>query len=102
MLTYRTWIRKTYLLLWIVALAHASISGCRATEAPSLAQEWRAFILERGKPAEMAPKVLESRVRDGKRVERVQFEPEVGEKAIAVVVRPDAGTERLPAVIVQH
>lgn len=94
--------RTAGLFLWMVALALTSAGGCRATAATSLAQEWRAFILENRKPAEMAPKVLESSVRDGKRVERVSFETEVGEKAIAVVVRPDAGSERLPAIILQH
>jgi dienelactone hydrolase len=102
MLIYRGLVRRAVVALWIGALAYASTSGCRATETPSLSPQWRSFILEGRKPAEMAPKVLESNVRDGKRVERVAFETEVGEKAIAVVVRPEAGTERLPAVIVQH
>jgi cephalosporin-C deacetylase-like acetyl esterase len=100
-LTHR---RTTCLILWLWSLSILPGTGCRAASepAPSLQQEFRAYIMEERRPAELAPKVLESSVRDGKRVERVAFETEVGERVVAVVVRPETAAEPLPAVIAQH
>jgi fermentation-respiration switch protein FrsA (DUF1100 family) len=101
---YRMLYRKRHrnLLPVLILCLLTPATGCHAAEAPSLQQEFRAFILENRKPAELAPEVLESNVREGKRVERVAFHTEAGERAIAVVIRPEPATGRLPAVVVQH
>jgi dienelactone hydrolase len=68
----------------------------------SLAEEYRRAIVGGRKPAALKPEFLGRETREGKRIERVAFETEPGERAVAVVIRPESAAGRLPAVLVQH
>jgi fermentation-respiration switch protein FrsA (DUF1100 family) len=79
------------------------IAGCRTpSQSASLQQQYRAAFLDGRTAAPLKPEVLQTDVRDGKRIERIAFQSEPGERVVAVVIRPEKGEGRLPAVLVQH
>jgi fermentation-respiration switch protein FrsA (DUF1100 family) len=84
---------------WLVLVA----VGCRAPAvSASLAAEYRSAIVGGRKPVALKPQILSQETRDGKRIERVAFETEPGERVVAEVIRPESAEGRLPAVLVQH
>lgn len=78
-------------------------AGCRTPSiSASLSEEYRRAVLNGRTPAPLKPRLLQRETRDGKQIERVAFETEPGERAVAVVIRPEKAEGRLPAVLVQH
>ena len=85
-------------------------SGCRTPDAPAVPaaskpveMRFRDLILDDRRPAPLAPRTLSIREANGLRVERVEFTPELGERAVAVLMSPaQAGAARFPTVVLQH
>jgi dienelactone hydrolase len=85
-----------------MALCAALIAACAPSRSASLSEEYRRALFNGRKPVVLKPEVLRQETRDGKRIERVAFETEPGERVVAVVIRPESAEGRLPAVLVQH
>jgi dienelactone hydrolase len=98
--------RRCVLGLLLLTLA----PGCRA-ETPhasgaaspeSLRRDFRSLVFEGRTVRPLLPRTVLTHTAEGRRVERVQFETEPGEQAVAAIARPETAAGRLPAVIVQH
>jgi predicted alpha/beta-fold hydrolase len=96
--------RKTLSLTLSIALAiGVTATGCRAAEPESRLQaEYYRFLTAGRARGALKPETISQDTREGKRVERVAFTSEAGERVVAAVVRPETASGRLPAVIVQH
>jgi dienelactone hydrolase len=88
-------------------LALAALVGCRAkppTVEKPVEQRFRDFLFF-GRPlGHLAPQLLSDQTKDGLRIERIAFEPEAGERAVAVVMSapPDPRIPQRPVIVLQH
>lgn len=93
------------LRLLLVLLLLGLTSGCRA-DAPaahaSLRRDFRALLFQGRTVRPIVARTILTNEAEGRRVERVQFESEPGERVVAAIARPAKESGRLPAVIVQH
>src|SRR5438874_1730934 len=96
--------------LLLLTLLFALSPGCHAAErdgekpaaAETLRRDFRSLVFGGRTMAKIEPKTLLTSTAEGRRVERVQFDSEPGERVIAAVARPAKAEGRLPVVIVQH
>jgi hypothetical protein len=93
---------RAFILLLLFALA----PGCRAAETSGgrsdLRRDFRSLIFKGRTVSKLEPQTLLTTTNEGRKVERVRFEVEPGEKVFAAIARPEKAEGRLPAVIVQH
>ncbi len=92
-----------------IVLLAAQAAGCRASsssrdaaDAATLRRQFHALIFQDRVVRPIVPTTILTNVTEGRRVERVRFESEPGEKVVAAIARPEKAEGRLPAVIVQH
>jgi poly(3-hydroxybutyrate) depolymerase len=90
-------------LFAIVAVWAIAVTGCGVSaSSASLQEDYRRVFTAGRTRAALKPESLKRETRDGKVIERVAFESEPGERVVAVVVKPETATGRLPAIVVQH
>lgn len=97
--------RRVLPVLLLIALAPGCrAAGCGSSDADraSLRRDFRALVYSGRTVSRIEPATILTSNREGRRVERVRFETEPGERVIAAIARPENAEGRLPAVIVQH
>lgn len=105
---FRTRVAALYPVLFALCLLPAP--GCRAAgieegsaaDRAALQRDFRALVFGGRIESKIVPTTILTTTHEGRRVERVRFETEPGERVIAAVARPEKAEGRLPAVIVQH
>jgi dienelactone hydrolase len=93
----------------ILLLLFGLVCGCHAaTPVPvgsgpeALRRQFRDLVFENRKVSPIRASTILTTTTEGRRVERVRFETEPGQQAVAAIARPEKAEGRLPAVIVQH
>src|SRR5690349_20395184 len=93
----------------VLLLVFGLVCGCQAaTPVPvgsgpeALRRQFRDLVFESRKVTPIRASTILTTMAEGRRVERVRFETEPGQQAVAAIARPEKAEGRLPAVIVQH